>query len=141
MKRKQSIVIWIAIGLFMIMLYACNSNKEQSGNNYLNVKIKVGVVMKSGDVKNAARQDLIISKSDAVKLWETIKRNTIRSRNVIEEETKVELEYQTKLDAFQNIITNNENLLKRLRADLESKIYSIVKRRTIIFLDSPTLNT
>jgi len=88
--------------LFILVLIAtlvnCNGPKP------LNVKIKVGVVMKSGDVKNVARQDLIISKADIIDLWEASKKNNRWIPDLIRKDTQDELGYDAKINSFRESI-------------------------------------
>jgi hypothetical protein len=74
------------------------------GSKRLNVKIKVGVVLKSGDVKNVARQDFIISKADIIDLWESSKKNT---------------GYESKLNSLRESINEKNTLINQLRVDFQ----------------------
>lgn len=47
---------------FLLIFTFCGQKESE-------VKIKAGVVMKSGDVKNVARQEFLIVKTDAVAIW------------------------------------------------------------------------
>lgn len=57
--KKHFLLILIS---FLLIFTFCGPKESE-------VKIKAGVVMKSGDVKNVARQEFLIVKTDAVAIW------------------------------------------------------------------------
>ena len=99
-----------------------------TGSKKLNVKIKVGVVLKSGDVKNVARQDLIISKADIIDLWETSKKNSRSIPDLIKKDTRDELGYDAKLNSFRESINEKNTFINQLRLDFQRKRESIAER-------------
>lgn len=84
-----------------------------SGSKTLNVRIKAGVVLKSGDVKNVARQDLIISKADILDLWEASKKDS---------------GYNAKLSSFPESIDEKNRLINQLRVDIQNQRTDIASR-------------
>jgi len=112
--------------LFILVLIAtlvnCNGPKP------LNVKIKVGVVMKSGDVKNVARQDLIISKADIIDLWETSKKNNRWAPDLIRKDTQDELGYDAKINSFRESINEKNTLISQLRGDFQRQREILAQR-------------
>jgi hypothetical protein len=112
--------------LFILVLIAtlvnCNGSKP------LNVKIKVGVVMKSGDVKNVARQDLIISKADIIDLWETSKKNNRWAPDLIRKDTQDELGYDAKLNSFRESINEKSIPVNQLHANLQREREVLAQR-------------
>ena len=112
--------------LFILVLIAtlvnCNGPKP------LNVKIKVGVVMKSGDVKNVARQDLIISKADIIDLWEASKKNNRWIPDLIRKDTQDELGYDAKINSFRESINEKNTLISQLRGDFQRQREILAQR-------------
>lgn len=69
------------------------------------VKLKVGVIMGSGDVKPVARQEFIITSDDIVKLWFAAKAKNVQSTDSIETELRAEIGYEKKQAELQANIT------------------------------------
>jgi hypothetical protein len=99
-----------------------------NGPKPLNVKIKVGVVMKSGDVKNVARQDLIISKADIIDLWEASKKNNRWIPDLIRKDTQDELGYDAKINSFRESINEKNTLISQLRGDFQRQREILAQR-------------
>jgi hypothetical protein len=104
------------------ILVTCNGSKP------LNVKIKVGVVMKSGDVKIVARQDLITTKADIIDLWETSKKNNKWNPDLIRKDTQEELGYDAKINSFRESINEKSIPINQLRANLQRQREILAQR-------------
>jgi len=111
---------FLAIVLVIAGLCACEKHGgpgTQSASNVsramtnLNVKVRIGVVMKSGDVKRVARRDVLVMRADIIALWADVekakKQNLQAQREIIQEanreaeqEVKREMGYDAKLNSF-----------------------------------------
>ena len=80
-----------------------------------NVKVKAGVVMKTGDVKDVARQEFLLTKKDLVALWKDSKKEHMKDLKLIEDGIKAEIDYDKKLSQL-------ENELNRYRKSRENRI-------------------
>lgn len=101
--KKYLIVIFIS---FLAIFISCTPKES-------NIKIKAGVVMKSGDVKNVARQEFLIAKADLISLWETSKRKYMKDLKLIEEEIKLELDYDKKITSLENDIIKYQKSISK----------------------------
>jgi len=110
--------------LFLILSVGC----DQKNGSLVNVRIRVGVVMKSGDVKNIARHDFLVSKANIFSLWETSLQKNKWDHSLIEKETQVELGYEAKLAAFQDAIHGRQEHINQLRAKSRDQFRSIKKQ-------------
>jgi hypothetical protein len=99
-----------------------------NGSKTYNVKIKVGVVLKSGDVKSIARRDLIISKADIIDLWETSKKNCRWTRDLIKKDTQDEIGFDAKLNSFRESINEKSSPIRPLRANLQGQREILAER-------------
>ena len=112
MRKQFSYILMLLLSL----IFSCTNKKEQTSNPKndieLNVKIKAGVVMKSGDVKNIARQDVFILKADVMAIWEEKTPNIIDriDRRIIESDAKRSADYDTKIALYQSKIDNYRSL-------------------------------
>jgi len=99
-----------------------------NGLKTYNVKIRVGVVLRSGDVKNVARRDLIISKADIIDLWETSKKNDRWTPALITKDAKDELGYDAQLKLFQESIDEISPPINQLRTNLQRQREILAQR-------------
>lgn len=100
------------------------------------VKIKAGVVMKSGDVKVLARQEFLIVKSDVVSLWETSKKENIKGLEVIKEEIKMEVGYENKINTLQKELKNHQKLLSEQPAPNSPEVKKIADDLKVHLIES-----
>jgi hypothetical protein len=114
--------------LVLLANVGCGQKSRSQAETMANVRIMVGVVMKSGDVKNVARRNFLASKVDIVSLWEMSKKKSKWDRNLIEQETKDELGYEEKLQAFQGAIGEKQAHIKQLWANHQDQLRSIVRK-------------
>jgi hypothetical protein len=114
MKKQFSIILIV----LLFSLFSFSSNAE------LNVKIKAGVVMKSGDVKNIARQDIYILKADVMAIWEKNTPNII-NRRIIETDVKKAADYDNKIAAYQSQIDKYQSLSYERTAKKEKLLEDI----------------
>jgi len=84
------------------------------GTGESNLKIKAGIVMKSGDIKAVVRQDFFISKIDLVKLWERSKMDNWRDIKSIENTVKIEMGYDAKIMELENVKVKNQTAINNL---------------------------
>ncbi len=117
--------IFVVIVVISIVVITCQN--PVSRTKTYSVKIKFGVVMKSGDVKNVARRDVIITKADMIALWETSKINNHWDRSLIEKEVKEELGYEAQLASFQESINQAKQTAIASRAEPPKKLRSHVE--------------
>ncbi len=126
---------FLAIVLIIAGLCACEKRGGPSDRAAsLNVKVRIGVVMKSGDVKRVARRDALVMKADIIALWADFEMSKSREHSQIEREIKQEIGYDAKLNSIQNSMnqlrTSIDNLLaqghKQLREHVE-KTYQDAK--------------
>jgi len=78
-----------------------------------NVKIKAGIILKSGDIKIVARQDFLVTKADLIAILRTSKKNHIKDMKSIEEEIKAEMDYSNKINSLQNELDKYQDELNR----------------------------
>jgi hypothetical protein len=87
--------------ILTIFLFSINCQKEASkiknSENIYNVKIKAGIVMKSGDIKNIARQNIYILKLNIIPLIEANKETNIDN---IKRQIKSEANYENKMVSY-----------------------------------------
>ena len=98
-------LIFILISLIIIFV-SCAPEEA-------NVEIKAGVVMKSGDVKNVARQEFLITNSDVVDLWENSKREHMKDFKLIEDIVKEEMDYDSKMQDLDNKLNKYQRSLDK----------------------------
>jgi hypothetical protein len=84
--------------------------------------------MKSGDVKNVARRDVIVSKADIIELWRTSKRDNRLDHAFVEKEVQAELGYDAKLSSFRESISEKNIRIEQLRATFKLQRESIAQR-------------
>jgi hypothetical protein len=110
-------------GIFMIiLLLGVASCAKLTEDRESTIRIKAGIVMKSGDIKSVARQDFIITGNDPVLLWESAKSNNLKEIGLIEAELKSELNYDDKVRGIQNKISEinmqNSEINRRLKSNI-----------------------
>jgi len=106
----KNYLIFILISLSIIFTFCVPDVAKKA-----NVKIKVGVLMRSGDVKNVARQDFLIIKLDLISLWDVSKKQYLEDCDLGEKEIRAEME-------FDNKINNLESEIKKIKESLFVKI-------------------
>lgn len=122
MKKKYFVY------LLILLISYCGDGKS-------NLKIKVGIVMKSGDIKVVARQDFFVSKIDLVNLWEKSKIQNWRDIKSIEDTVKIEMGYETKIKELENVkakyqtainsLTHPKNPeIEKIRGELSVALYT-----------------
>lgn len=62
------------------------------------LKIKAGIVTKSGDIKTVARQEFIITEIDILKAWANYKEERDKTRQILEEKIKLETDFNKKIE-------------------------------------------
>jgi len=122
--KKHFLLILISI----LLIFTFCGPKEAK------VKIKAGVVMKSGDVKVLARQEFLIVKSDVVSLWETSKKENIKGLEVIKEEIRMEVGYENKINTLQKELKNHQKLLSEQPAPNSPEVKKIADDLKVHFI-------
>lgn len=110
-----------------LMLFISCAKKES------NITVKVGVVMNSGDIKNVARQEFLITHTDVVFFWK-------ESKKMIEKEIGAELDYENKMNNFEKEKNKYESIVAQKTARNNPQLSKMVddlkaninKRRKII---------
>jgi len=103
--KKHFLLILIS---FLIIFTFCSPKEAE-------VKIKAGIVMKSGDVKNVARQEFLITNADVVDFWENSKKEHMKDFKLIEDIVKEEMDYESKMQHL-------DNKLNKYQRSLDQKI-------------------
>lgn len=109
------------------MLFISCAKKES------NITVKVGVVMNSGDIKNVARQEFLITNTDVVSFWK-------ESKKMIEKEIGAELDYENKMNNFEKEKNKYESIVAQKTARNNPQLSKMVddlkvninKRRKLI---------
>lgn len=97
-----------------IFFFTINCQKEASNNknskNIFNVKIRAGIVMKSGDIKNIARQNIYILKLNIIPLIENYEG---KEKNIddIKKQIKSEANYENKMISYDGEKKKLEDLI------------------------------
>ena len=73
--------------------------------------IKAGIVLQSGDVKDVARQEFLITKSDVMGLFKDSLDEHIMSSELTKKEAKDAIGYESKLNSLQNEISKYKGIL------------------------------
>lgn len=94
-------LLFVLISLLIIFV-SCAPKKD-------NVRIKAGIIMKSGDIKNVARHDFLVTKADLIAILMTSKKEHIKDMKSIEKEIKAEMEYDNKINNLQNELTKHQD--------------------------------
>ena len=117
--KKYFIVLLTA---YLINFTFC-SNKESrlSLSKGVTIKIKAGIIMKSGDIKDVARQDFIIARDDLVAIWKLSKMQNMRDILTLQDELKKEINFDYKMVVLQKEIEKNKNEIDRFRKNISSK--------------------
>ena len=108
--------LFVLISLLTIFV-SCAPKKD-------NVRIKAGIIMKSGDIKNVARHDFLIIKADLIAILRTSKKEHIKDMKSIEKEIKAEMEYDNKINNLQNELNKYQDEFNKLRKAL-SDMYMV----------------
>jgi hypothetical protein len=118
MKRLMATLVFV-----IIVAEACSGpNAKSSAAKELKVRIKAGVIFKSGDVKPVARCNFIISKEDLVGLWVSSKKNQLLDQAIIEKDISVEIGYDAKMKTIQESIDNINRLISSLPRQLKEHV-------------------
>lgn len=88
--------------IYLLIIFTSCVPKES------NVKIKAGVIMQSGDIKNVARQDFFVTKADLIAILRTSKEDHIKDMKSIEEEIRAEMDYSNKINNLQNELDKHQ---------------------------------
>lgn len=122
--KKYLFVIFIC---FLTIITSCTQKEsEVKIEEESEVKIKAGVIMKSGDIKIVARQEFMITKADLISLWEISKIEHLKDLELIEEKIKAEMDYDKKLNILESdIIEYQKSISKETRSN-NSHIHKIV---------------
>ena len=108
--------------LLLILFIGYSSNRiysEVEPSQIINVKIRAGVVMKSGDIKNIARQDLLILKADLISIWV--------KKYQVEKDIKANSKYEQKMAFYQN----NINKINKDIVDKSAEINNILSDKSV----------
>ena len=101
------------------------------------VKIKVGVVMESGDIKVVARQNVVISKVDLMTVWNEAKKQNWKGVDLIERQIRLEMNYEEKKASLEReetsyqrtidkLINHNNPAIDRLKFDLAVQVQTAI---------------
>lgn len=93
--------LFVLISLLTIFV-SCAPKKDS-------VRIKAGVIMKSGDIKNVARHDFLVTKADLIAILRTSKKEYIKDMKSIEKEIEAEMEYDNKTNNLQNELNKHQD--------------------------------
>lgn len=122
MKRFPFVMLTTPI---MLLIY-CGKDEGRKPIPNINIKMKVGVVLKSGDVKNVARQDFIFSKVDIVSLWKAGKSSL--DRQLIEKELVDKMGYDAKISEYGTKIKSLQDAEKRIADSANASMASVRKK-------------
>jgi hypothetical protein len=86
------------------------------------LKIKAGIVTKSGDIKTVARQEFIITKIDIVKAWANYKEERDKRRQILKETIKVETDFNNKIETIDIEQKRHLNTLSEITASNNPKV-------------------
>ena len=110
---------------FIFVVGACSGpNARSSAGKALNIRIKAGVILKSGDIKTVARRNFVISREDLVGLWASIKNNQVLDQVLLANDTAVEIGCDAKLESIQESIDNTNQSI----SGLPRRIYEHVEK-------------
>jgi len=98
----------ISVLVILLILSVSCSKKESS------ITIKAGVVMKSGDVKDVARQEFLITKTDLIEAWKGIKEEVVGDMDLVREDIIAENDYTAQINSLENEIANLRKAIKEL---------------------------
>lgn len=116
----------LATSVFLILaVCACSGpNARSSAGKALNIRIKAGVILKSGDIKTVARRNFVISKEDLVVLWSSTKNSQVLEQALLANVAAVEIGIDAKLKALQESIDNTNQSI----SSLPRRIYEHVEK-------------
>lgn len=124
--KKYIFVIFIC---FLTIITSCTQKEsEVKIKEESEVKIKAGVVMKSGDIKIVARQEFMITKADLISLWEISKMEHLKDLKLIEEEIKAEMDYDNKKNRLEIEINNIKKSIASKTSPASHEVTKIVDR-------------
>ncbi|MCX6561801.1 MAG: hypothetical protein NTZ26_14965 [Candidatus Aminicenantes bacterium] len=112
-----------AIYLLPLLMMSCSDRSAQLTLHGSKINLKVGVVMKSGDVKNVARQDFVVSKIDILTILPKTEASGNASYNFlqhqdIENNVKNQIDYDNKNRTLQSQIISLNNQINSLNERL-----------------------
>jgi len=122
MKRFPLVIA----GTLVMLTICCGREERPLPVQNLNIKMKVGVVLRSGDVKNVARQNFIISKVDIVSLWENSK-NSI-DKELIEKEFVAKMGYMAKISEYEAGIKSLKDAEKQMTNSINASLAPVQKK-------------
>jgi hypothetical protein len=115
--------IYFLLSIFFVSL---NCQKEASTKKdtsiICNLKIRAGLVMKSGDIKKVARQELIILKDDLVELWDNSKSDKWKQKDVVDRDIKENLEFENRMTKLKGAIADSKIIIQRESARVQKEI-------------------
>lgn len=120
--KKHFLLILIS---FLLIFTFCSPKEAE-------VKIKAGVVMASGDVKNVARQEFLITKTDLVEQWLISKKQYWKDFKLIEDEIKEEMDYDKKTSTLENDLNKYRKLISKKTNSGSPEVKKIHRELTYI---------
>lgn len=117
-KMKKQYLIFLVISL---AFFTYCSNKEST------FKIKAGIVMQSGDVKNVARQEFLVVITDVLILWEDSKKKHMKDFDLIEREIKQENDYENTILKLETELRKNNTFISQKGKKDNSEVLNILK--------------